>query len=77
MSSKTYASCSFCPKCGVPNLERDNYRKDNEPANKKSAGATEFICMTCGLGFLLTASKRVEHGNSLFKQHRALRSGKD
>lgn len=72
MSNKYFSTCSFCPKCGVQNIQRDTYRQDNE-LNNRHSGRPEFICLTCGFGFLLSSSLRVEHGNALFKAHRSIR----
>ena len=76
MSNKHFSSCSFCPKCGVQNVERDTYRQDNDKTHKFS-GKPEFLRLACGFGFLLSASLRVEHGNALFKAHRAARFDPD
>jgi hypothetical protein len=70
MGSRRFAECTFCPNCGVDNIERDNYRKDNEP-KKNFSGKPEFICLACGFGFLLSPSLRHEHANRMFKEMRS------
>lgn len=76
MGSKNYAKCTFCPSCGVQNIERDRYRYENEP-DRKFRGRPEFLCLACGFGFLLAPSKRAESANIIFKSQRKLREPND
>ena len=69
MSHKgAYSGLRFCPKCGVESLEFDRYRP--------TCDKPEYICKTCGLGFRILESARVQMANQLFKQHRTMRVGK-
>ena len=65
-----YSGLRFCPKCGVGSLEFDRYR---EPKNFPIA---EYICMTCGFGFRISQSKRVQDADVMFKRDRQLRTNK-
>jgi len=67
-----YSKCQFCPKCGVKSLEFDRYQE----SSKKGIRNAEFICLTCGFGFRIEASARVQAANTLFRRHRAMRDGK-
>lgn len=65
-----YSNLRFCPKCGVEAIEFDRYREH------KSCSHAEYICKSCGLGFRISRSSRVETADALFKQHRKVRTGK-
>lgn len=65
-----YSRLRFCPKCGVESIEFDRYKEH------KNHPHAEYICRTCGLGFRIGRSYRVEAADLLFKRHRQLRTGK-
>jgi hypothetical protein len=75
--SGIFASITFCPKCGVESLQRDDYRRQGDKSHKNVNHAVEYICLTCGLGFYVAPSKRHQDAQHLFREHRQMRVGKD
>lgn len=65
-----YAKCRFCPKCGLERIEFDRYRADSNYCK------AEFVCNSCGFGFRLSESARVQAAAQLFAQERKVRTGK-
>ena len=65
-----YARVSFCPLCGVEALEKDRYRE------AKNCPKAEYICKSCGFGFRICESARVQLANQLFANERKYRNHK-
>lgn len=75
MAKRKFAEAEFCLWCGTRSLERDDYsRGEKQRRNERTryeCSAPEFVCQTCGMGFQLSASRRHQNANALFKSHRA------
>lgn len=76
---KHFASARFCPWCGTESLKRDDYHLTH-PSNRQKPNPTsvppEYVCLTCSVGFRLSASRRHEAANDLFAEHRRMRNGR-
>lgn len=76
MKIQFHENVRFCPKCGVDSLERDYHRQalpklggGGEKGTSQTDG-TEWICLTCGLGFKIKKSTRWHLAEELFRSER-------
>lgn len=65
-----YARAAFCPLCGVESLEKDRFRES------KNCPKAEYICRSCGFGFRICESARVQLANTMFAKERQYRTHK-
>lgn len=70
-----YGQLRFCPKCGCDKLIRDWFPADSkEDIHNKGAKhpkmGCEYVCESCGFGFVISKSRRVLFADSNFARER-------
>lgn len=60
----------FCPMCSCESLFRDSFRERHDQH-------VEYWCGTCGFGFRIQPSRRVQEAEELTRRDRMLRMQKD